>query len=94
MAIGEHRQTFGINSLDFISGLAGLAGTKSVQGTDSVGVPLTLGETCHLELGLRDQVPAGLPLVGSPLAAVNVVASDTRTSVVLWRLPSQEDATG
>lgn len=94
MGLGELQHTFGINSLDFISGFTGLAGTKSVQGSDSVGVPLTLGETCHLELSLRDQVPAGLPLVSSPLAAVNVVASDTRTSVVLWRLPSQEDATG
>lgn len=86
--------TFWINGLDLIGGLAGHAGTESVEGSDSVGVPLAFCQTRHLELQIRHQVTAGLPLVGSSLAAVYVVTTDAGAAVVLWWLPGQEDAAG
>lgn len=86
--------TFGINRLDLVGGLAGLACTESVQGSDSVGVPLALDQTRHLELQLRHHVPAGLPLIGSSLTAVQVVASDAGAAIILRRLPCQEDTAG
>lgn len=86
--------TFRINGLDLIGGLAGHAGAESVEGSDSVGVPLAFRQTRHLELQIRHQVTAGLPLVGSSLAAVYVVTTDTGATVVLWWLPGQEDAAG
>lgn len=42
--------TFGINGLDLICGFAGPACSESVQGSDSVGVPLALSQTRHLAL--------------------------------------------
>lgn len=90
---GDVLGTFGINGLDLICGLAGPAGSESVQGSDSIGVPLALGQTCHLTLQLRHQVSAGFPLIGSSLAALHVVATDAAAAVVLWWLPGQEDAT-
>ena len=86
--------TFGINCLDFISGLARSAGSESVQGSDSVGVPLALDQTCHLALQLGHQVPAGFPLIHSSLAAVHVVASDAAAAIILWWLPGQKDVAG
>lgn len=86
--------TFGINSLDLVGGLAGPAGSESVQGSDSVGVPLALNQTRHLALQLGHKVPAGLPLIHSSLAAVHIVSSDATATVVLRWLPCQEDATG
>lgn len=86
--------TFGINSLDLVGGLAGPTGSESVQGSDSVGVPLALSQTRHLALQLRNQVSAGLPFISSSLTSVHVVASDATSTIVLWGLPGQEDATG
>lgn len=86
--------TFGINSLDLVGGLARPASSETVQGSDSVRVPLALGQTRHLALQLRDQVPTGLPLIGSSLAALHVVAADAGAAIVLRRLPGQEDAAG
>ena len=86
--------TFGINSLDLVGGLAGPTGSESVQGSDSVGVPLALEQTRHLDLQLGNHVSAGFPFISSSLAAVHVVASDAATTVILRGLPGQEDATG
>lgn len=86
--------TFGVHSLDLICGFAGPAGPKPVKGPDSVGVPLALDQISYLKLGLEDQVPAGLPLNCSSLAAVHIVTADAAATVVLWRLPGQEDSTG
>lgn len=90
----EDLGTFWINGLDLVCGLARPAGSESVQGPDSVGVPLALDQTSHLALQLGHHVPAGLPLIHSSLAAIHVVSSDAAAAVVLWRLPGQEDAAG
>lgn len=83
--------TYGVHSLNLISSLAGLAGTKSVQGSDSVCVPLALDQTSHLALQLRYHVSTGLPLICSSLAPLHIVASDASATVILGWLPSQED---
>lgn len=89
-----HVITYRINSLDLVCGLAGPAGSESVQSSDSVGVPLALDQTGHLALQLWYRVSAGLPLICASLAALHVVASDAGATVIFWRLPGEEDATG
>lgn len=84
--------TYRVHSLNLISSLAGLAGSKSVQGSDSVCVPLALDQTSHLALQLRYHVTAGLPLICSSLAPLYIVASDASAAVILGWLPGQEDA--
>lgn len=84
--------TFWIHSLDLIGGLAGYAGPQAVEGPDPVGVPLALRQTRHLELQIRHQVAAGLPLVASPLAAIHVVAADPGATIIPGRLPGEENA--
>lgn len=80
--------------MDLVSGLAWQSGSKSVQGADSVGVPLALNQAGDLTFQLRGHVSAGLPLIGSSLATVHIVATDAAAAIVLGRLPGQEDAAG
>ena len=41
--------TFSIHSLDLVGGPAGLPRTQLVEGHDTVGIPLSLNQTLHLE---------------------------------------------
>lgn len=86
--------TYWINSLDLVCGLAWLAGSQAVQCSDSIGIPLALSQTRHLAFQVRHHISAGLPLICSSLAAVHVVAFDAASTIVLRRLPGQEDAAG
>lgn len=86
--------TFRINSLDLICGLAGQTSSKSVQGSDSIRVPLTLSQTSDLTLQLRCHFSTRLPFICSSLTAIHIVASDGTATIILWRFPGKEDPTG